>query len=174
MVAIYPHKGRTKGVKWNFKKNQPPLMFVFLCLPITAVCSLDCGPNGVCENGKCRCNSGWTGSLCDQLPCDKRCAEHGQCKNGTCVCSQGWNGRHCTLRKSRKHPYFSLSNRSLNFTTHPHTHTKGHCSREGGEGVVKHFGAFSPHVWRRMNTRLGPLLQIAEFKGGVWVGGGVL
>ncbi|XP_055911433.1 teneurin-a isoform X2 [Eupeodes corollae] len=62
-----------------------------------AVCSLDCGPNGVCESGKCRCNTGWTGNLCDQLPCDARCSEHGQCKNGTCVCSQGWNGRHCTL-----------------------------------------------------------------------------
>ncbi|XP_055389787.1 teneurin-a isoform X2 [Condylostylus longicornis] len=62
-----------------------------------AVCSLDCGPNGVCESGKCRCNPGWTGNLCDQLPCDSRCSEHGQCKNGTCVCSQGWNGRHCTL-----------------------------------------------------------------------------
>lgn len=64
----------------------------------TAVCSLDCGPNGVCEAGKCRCNPGYVGNLCDQLPCDTRCAEHGQCKNGTCVCSQGWNGRHCTLR----------------------------------------------------------------------------
>lgn len=64
----------------------------------TAVCSLDCGPNGVCEAGKCRCNPGYVGNLCDQLPCDARCAEHGQCKNGTCVCSQGWNGRHCTLR----------------------------------------------------------------------------
>ncbi|XP_055616662.1 teneurin-a isoform X3 [Toxorhynchites rutilus septentrionalis] len=62
-----------------------------------ALCSLDCGPNGICESGRCRCNSGWTGSLCDQLTCDSRCAEHGQCKNGTCVCSQGWNGRHCTL-----------------------------------------------------------------------------
>ncbi|EDX17735.1 GD17072 [Drosophila simulans] len=62
-----------------------------------SVCSLDCGRNGVCESGKCRCNSGWTGNLCDQLPCDSRCSEHGQCKNGTCVCSQGWNGRHCTL-----------------------------------------------------------------------------
>lgn len=64
-----------------------------------AVCSLDCGPNGICESGKCRCNPGYVGNLCDQLPCDARCAEHGQCKNGTCVCSQGWNGRHCTLRK---------------------------------------------------------------------------
>ncbi|XP_055298190.1 teneurin-a isoform X3 [Sitodiplosis mosellana] len=62
-----------------------------------AVCSLDCGPNGICESGKCRCNPGYVGNLCDQLPCDARCAEHGQCKNGTCVCSQGWNGRHCTL-----------------------------------------------------------------------------
>lgn len=71
---------------------------VFLSCSI-AVCSLDCGRNGVCESGKCRCNPGWTGNLCDQLPCDTRCSEHGQCKNGTCVCSQGWNGRHCTLRK---------------------------------------------------------------------------
>lgn len=68
-------------------------------MPLADVCSLDCGLNGVCESGKCRCNSGWTGNLCDQLPCDLRCAEHGQCKNGTCVCSQGWNGRHCTLRE---------------------------------------------------------------------------
>lgn len=66
---------------------------------LIAVCSLDCGPNGVCDSGKCRCNPGYVGNLCDQLPCDARCAEHGQCKNGTCVCSQGWNGRHCTLRK---------------------------------------------------------------------------
>ncbi|CAH2092036.1 unnamed protein product [Euphydryas editha] len=61
------------------------------------VCSLDCGPHGVCAEGVCRCDDGWTGSLCDQRPCDSRCHEHGQCKNGTCVCTQGWNGRHCTL-----------------------------------------------------------------------------
>ncbi|KAG5682597.1 hypothetical protein PVAND_011940 [Polypedilum vanderplanki] len=62
-----------------------------------AVCSLDCGPNGICESGRCRCNDGWTGSLCEQLTCDSRCSAHGQCKNGTCVCSQGWNGKYCTL-----------------------------------------------------------------------------
>lgn len=82
----------------------------FASRPYTAVCSLDCGPNGICESGKCRCNPGFVGNLCDQLPCDPRCAEHGQCKNGTCVCSQGWNGRHCTLCK-----YLSLTR------THIHT-----------------------------------------------------
>ncbi|XP_022828977.1 teneurin-a isoform X4 [Spodoptera litura] len=61
------------------------------------VCSLDCGPHGVCAEGVCRCDDGWTGSMCDQRPCDTRCHDHGQCKNGTCVCTQGWNGRHCTL-----------------------------------------------------------------------------
>lgn len=64
-----------------------------------AVCSLDCGPNGICESSRCRCNAGWTGALCEQLTCDARCSTHGQCKNGTCVCSQGWNGKYCSLRK---------------------------------------------------------------------------
>lgn len=91
-------------------------IYLFVCFSFafahgrTAVCSLDCGPNGICESGKCRCNPGFVGNLCDQLPCDTRCAEHGQCKNGTCVCSQGWNGRHCTLCKylvhSRPHLFF--------------------------------------------------------------------
>lgn len=81
--------------------------FVIIVSFLADVCSLDCGPNGVCESGKCRCNSGWTGNLCDQLPCDLRCAEHGQCKNGTCVCSQGWNGRHCTLREYKHYCFES-------------------------------------------------------------------
>ncbi|XP_026676120.1 teneurin-a-like [Diaphorina citri] len=62
-----------------------------------ALCNLDCGRHGTCDQGKCLCEQGWTGDKCDQLPCDQRCSEHGQCKNGTCVCSQGWNGKHCTL-----------------------------------------------------------------------------
>lgn len=66
---------------------------------LLVVCSLDCGPHGVCAEGVCRCDDGWTGARCDQRPCDSRCHDHGQCKNGTCVCTQGWNGRHCTLRK---------------------------------------------------------------------------
>jgi hypothetical protein len=72
---------------------------VILPSSVPALCNLDCGPHGRCDSGKCRCDPGWTGPRCEQLPCDPRCQEHGQCRNGTCVCSQGWNGRHCTLRK---------------------------------------------------------------------------
>ncbi|GIX69988.1 hypothetical protein CEXT_59241 [Caerostris extrusa] len=31
-----------------------------------AKCGLDCGNNGQCEEGRCRCDSGWSGSRCDQ------------------------------------------------------------------------------------------------------------
>lgn len=75
------------------------ILYVGLYLLFVVVCSLDCGPHGVCAEGVCRCDEGWTGARCDQRPCDQRCQDHGQCKNGTCVCTQGWNGRHCTLRK---------------------------------------------------------------------------
>lgn len=87
----------SQGMQCDMNGNIDQKINIFI-FP-TAVCSLDCGSNGICESGRCRCKQGWTGSLCDQLTCDPRCAEHGQCKNGTCVCSQGWNGRHCTLRK---------------------------------------------------------------------------
>lgn len=97
----------------------------FIYFSFIAVCSLDCGPNGVCESGKCRCNPGYVGNLCDQLPCDPRCAEHGQCKNGTCVCSQGWNGRHCTLRK-----YHSIYNPNKERKKLIHTFFRRH-SRKG-------------------------------------------
>ncbi|CAL1263020.1 unnamed protein product [Larinioides sclopetarius] len=65
--------------------------------PTVAKCGLDCGSNGQCEEGRCRCDNGWTGARCDQKTCDDRCHDHGQCNNGTCVCVQGWMGTHCTL-----------------------------------------------------------------------------
>ncbi|XP_050530422.1 teneurin-a isoform X1 [Daktulosphaira vitifoliae] len=67
-----------------------------------ALCNLNCGPHGKCDQGKCECDVGWTGDRCDQLPCDDRCTEHGQCRNGTCVCSRGWNGKHCTFQGCSK------------------------------------------------------------------------
>ena len=66
---------------------------------ILEVCTLNCGQNGECQDGKCICQSGWEGPFCDVRTCDHRCFLHGQCKNGSCVCARGWNGKHCTIGK---------------------------------------------------------------------------
>ncbi|GAA6111385.1 teneurin-3, partial [Tachysurus ichikawai] len=47
--------------------------------------------------GSCRCEEGWTGSVCDVKACHPRCTEHGTCKDGKCECHQGWTGEHCTV-----------------------------------------------------------------------------
>ncbi|KAH9517406.1 Teneurin-2 [Dermatophagoides farinae] len=60
-------------------------------------CSLNCGQNGLCHEGRCHCNDGWYGSNCQYKKCDIRCLEHGKCYNGTCHCQNGWMGKHCTL-----------------------------------------------------------------------------
>ena len=63
-------------------------------------CSLDCGPNGSCENNVCVCKPGFSGSQCQDRQCSVHCHLHGQClNNGTCLCSKGYNGRHCTIGK---------------------------------------------------------------------------
>lgn len=63
-------------------------------------CSLDCGPNGSCENNVCICKAGFSGSQCQDKQCSVHCNLHGQClNNGTCLCQKGFNGKHCTLGK---------------------------------------------------------------------------
>ena len=65
-------------------------------------CSLDCGPNGQCQNNVCVCKPGYSGLQCQDKECSVHCDLHGQClNNGTCLCSKGYNGKHCTLGKLR-------------------------------------------------------------------------
>ncbi|CAB1337375.1 unnamed protein product, partial [Coregonus sp. 'balchen'] len=61
------------------------------------VCTVDCGPHGVCVSGTCHCEEGWAGSECDQRDCHPRCTDHGVCREGKCDCHQGWTGEHCTI-----------------------------------------------------------------------------
>lgn len=73
------------------------------------VCAVDCGSHGVCIGGSCRCEEGWTGSVCDLKACHPRCTEHGTCKDGKCECHQGWTGEHCTVGKKHNHRYVSIN-----------------------------------------------------------------
>lgn len=70
-------------------------MLVFLSQ--TEVCEVDCGGNGVCFGGVCRCEEGWTGTVCDQKACHPLCSKNGVCKEGKCECDQGWTGEHCNI-----------------------------------------------------------------------------
>ena len=79
----------------------------FFFLSLTEVCEVDCGSHGVCYGGVCRCEEGWTGTVCDQKACHPLCSKNGVCKEGKCECDQGWTGEHCNIGE---------------WNTHTHTH----------------------------------------------------
>ena len=51
--------------------------------------------NGVCEDGSCVCQAGWTGPQCEVKLCEPDCGPHGDCVNGACECDPGWAGPAC-------------------------------------------------------------------------------
>lgn len=106
-------------------------LFVF-----AEVCAVDCGSHGVCIGGSCRCEEGWTGSVCDLKACHPRCTEHGTCKDGKCECHQGWTGEHCTVGKINNHQYVSI------YTTWPKEHEYPVFNRFGSLIQVNFRGLF--------------------------------
>lgn len=100
---------RFSTVRYSFRNNYTKadfstvgrhrfwLFIILFFLPLSEVCSVDCGTHGVCMGGACRCEEGWTGAGCDQRVCNPLCIKHGTCKDGKCQCHQGWNGEHCTI-----------------------------------------------------------------------------
>jgi len=74
-------------------------------------CPLDCSGNGLCLNGMCVCNVGFTGPACDGVTCapgfggpqcdvhlcPNDCTGRGLCFDGECSCSDTFVGRDCSL-----------------------------------------------------------------------------
>ncbi|KAI4890688.1 hypothetical protein NFI96_033746 [Prochilodus magdalenae] len=57
----------------------------------------DCSQHGVCVDGQCQCQPGWTGPTCANLTCQPAaCGEHGMCTPDGCVCDAGWMGANCS------------------------------------------------------------------------------
>eukprot|EP01061_Rhynchopus_euleeides_P031641 TRINITY_DN523_c0_g1_i4.p1 TRINITY_DN523_c0_g1~~TRINITY_DN523_c0_g1_i4.p1 ORF type:complete len:6531 (+),score=2152.69 TRINITY_DN523_c0_g1_i4:5046-24638(+) len=76
-----------------------------------AKCSPDTCKNGVCQDGCCVCDAGYTGTECNRCAlfdadgeCAPTCTEavcsyHGTCDSfGGCVCQAGWTGAFCNVR----------------------------------------------------------------------------
>ncbi|KFP88943.1 Tenascin-R [Acanthisitta chloris] len=59
-------------------------------------CPAGCGSRGLCVDGECVCEEGFTGEDCSQLRCPRDCSGKGYCANGTCVCQEGFAGEDCT------------------------------------------------------------------------------
>ena len=41
-----------------------------------ASCSGDCSGHGICRDGRCQCNIGWTGDACETSLCPFQCHEY--------------------------------------------------------------------------------------------------
>lgn len=65
---------------------------------------------GVCNHGKCFCNTNFTGKWCEQHACKKcdplhkcpnDCHNHGTCENGKCNCQTNFAGEDCGLAQTK-------------------------------------------------------------------------
>lgn len=56
----------------------------------------DCNDRGKCVNGKCVCDSGFTGDDCSENSCPGNCNNRGRCVDGQCVCNDGFTGADCS------------------------------------------------------------------------------
>jgi len=77
-------------------------------------CVDNCNANGLCFDGKCACNVGYTGASCDTKVCaDNRfagpncdvrlclnnCTGRGICFQGSCACQKGFTGADCSMHE---------------------------------------------------------------------------
>ena len=73
--------------------------------------NVDCGDHGTCDNGKCDCKSGYTGSNCQNPPTGDNC-KNVDCENGgtcdkssgKCDCINGYTGPNCQIPPKKPVP----------------------------------------------------------------------
>lgn len=90
-LASYPSDHCTADSRWRCAR---PVSTV-LCVG-SRRCESDCSGHGLCENGLCLCEDGWTGTTCEALKCASVCGPHGVCTHKGCVCDAGWTGDNCS------------------------------------------------------------------------------
>lgn len=72
--------------------------------------SIRCLNNGACNNGKCVCPTGFTGTYCETTitppapdPCKNvTCQNGGVCDSGVCKCPTGYEGTYCESKNRDK------------------------------------------------------------------------
>lgn len=63
-------------------------------------CPNDCSSHGLCDQGKCVCDSGFVGPDCARNVCPVLCSGNGQYVRGACKCSPGYFGVECENKRS--------------------------------------------------------------------------
>jgi hypothetical protein len=84
---------------------------VFASVTYTACTKDDCEDvicqnNGICQDGKCQCPSGYAGENCETVtdPCVLvQCKNEGVCKDGKCQCPFGFEGELCEVLSINKY-----------------------------------------------------------------------
>ena len=63
----------------------------------SATCASSCSNRGTCVVGKCNCNTGYSGTVCENKECPSACSNHGSCNQNTgeCSCASGYIGSSC-------------------------------------------------------------------------------
>uniref|UniRef100_UPI00398F033B tenascin-like isoform X7 n=1 Tax=Pristiophorus japonicus TaxID=55135 RepID=UPI00398F033B len=65
-------------------------------------CPENCNKRGMCINGKCLCEEGFTGEDCSfEVTCLNDCSDQGRCINGVCQCFISYTGEDCSQELCR-------------------------------------------------------------------------
>ncbi|XP_022097519.1 uncharacterized protein LOC110982993 isoform X2 [Acanthaster planci] len=73
-----------------------PLQYIYRVSPTLDCSANPCRNDADCQDGKCVCQFGFTGFLCESLvECPQECQNGGSCMGGECLCPNGYDGDYC-------------------------------------------------------------------------------